>query len=50
MDPLARPCRAFQLDVGYAVTPCVPGWMLPVDWPNDAPFPLPDLPRLRATC
>lgn len=41
--PLARPCGEFQLDAGYAVTPYVPGWMLPVGMPDDPPVPLPDL-------
>ena len=36
----------FRLDAGYAVTPYVPGWMLPVGAPDDPPIPLPDLPEI----
>ena len=42
----AHPCGEFQLDAGFAVTPYVPSWMLPIGAPDDPPVPLPDLPRV----
>lgn len=42
----ARPCDEFHLDSGYAVTSHVPGWMLPVDAPDDLTILLPSLPQV----
>lgn len=44
--PAIRSCTEFKLDAGYAVTSCVPGWMLPVGVPDCPPVPLPDLPQV----
>jgi hypothetical protein len=44
--PTARTHAEFRLDAGYAVTPYVPGWMLPVGTPNDPSIALPDLPEV----
>jgi len=44
--PTAHTHTEFRLDAGYAVTPYVPGWMLPVGAPDDPPIPLPDLPEI----
>lgn len=44
--PTARPYAEFRLDAGYAVTPYVPGWMLPAGVPDDPPVPLPNLPEV----
>ena len=42
----ARTCAEFRLDIGYAVTPYVPGWMLPVGAPDYPPISLPGLPEV----
>ena len=42
----ARFCPDTQIDAGFAVTSHVPGWMLPVDGPGDAPVALPHLPQV----
>ena len=41
----ARSCPGFHLDVGYAVTSYVPGWMLAVDARDDPPILLPAVPQ-----
>lgn len=42
----ARPCPDIEIDVGFAVTAHVPGWMFPVDVLDDVSIALPNLPQV----